>query len=84
MPASMELNSNIKSVNYFLFLRKIKSEKYPQVDDTWSHVKEIPNTPLLVSLDFAFNKSASLEIFDYSRKEHIEKIYSFEETFGCT
>mgnify|MGYP000889969115 FL=1 len=49
----------------------------------WSHthVKEIPNTKLLVSLHHNLEKAAGLEIFDISKKDQINKIYSFE-VFG--
>lgn len=47
----------------------------------WTHVREIPNTKLLVSLSHSFFTSANMEIFDISKKTP-RKIYSFEEVFG--
>lgn len=42
-------------------------------------MKEIANTGLLVSVQHSYDTSASMEIFDVSRKGHPKKIYSFEE-----
>lgn len=50
--------------------------------DNWTHVKEIANTKLLISLNHVMDKSANLEIFDISCKT-MKKIYSFEEVHGC-
>ena len=50
--------------------------------DSWTHVKEIANTGLLVSLHHNYNQSANLEVFDVSRKGQTKKIYSFEEISG--
>lgn len=48
----------------------------------WTHVKEIPNTKLAVSLHHSSLKSANLEIFDLSQKGQAKKLYSFEEVEG--
>ena len=48
----------------------------------WTHVKEIANTGLLVSVHHCYNKSANLEVFDVSRKGHTKKIYSATEVSG--
>ena len=53
-----------------------------QGDDNWTHVKEIANTRLLVSMQHVGSKSANLEVFDVSRKGQVRKIYSFEEVSG--
>ena len=45
-------------------------------------IKEIPNTRFLVSLHHSYNQSANLAIFDISKKEKIQKVYSFEEVVG--
>ena len=45
----------------------------------WTHVKEIANTGLLVSVQHCFDSSATLEIFDVSQKGQAKKIFSFEE-----
>ena len=44
-------------------------------------VKEIPNTKLLVSLNYFYKKAANMAIFDLSKKV-AKKIYSFEEVLG--
>ena len=48
----------------------------------WTHVKEIASTGLLVSVHHCYDHSASLEVFDVSRKGQAKKIYSFEEVSG--
>ena len=53
-----------------------------KTEHTWTHVKEIPNTKLLVSLHHNREKSANLEIYDISNKAHIRKIYSLGEVSG--
>ena len=45
-------------------------------------MKEITNAKLLVSVHHSWNKSASLKVFDVSRKGQVRKIYSFEEVPG--
>jgi len=46
-------------------------------------VKEIANTGLLVSAQHSYDtSSANLAVFDVSRKEHVNKIYAFEEVSG--
>lgn len=47
-----------------------------------THVKEITNTGLLVSLNHAFDVSANMQIFDVSKKEKVQKVFSFEEIEG--
>ena len=50
----------------------------------WTHVKEIPNTKLLVSLSQYKNKAANMAVFDISKKDHIKEIYSLDEVSeGC-
>mgnify|MGYP007122282732 CR=1 FL=1 len=49
---------------------------------TWTHVREIPSTNLLVSLSHSSNKSANMKIFDISRKGQKKDVYSFEEILG--
>ena len=63
---------------YFRFLGLIQSSLY---SGFWTYLKEIPNTKLLVSLNYHHKESASMAIFDISRKVSKE-IYSFEEIFG--
>ena len=48
----------------------------------WTHVKEIANTGLLVSVHHCWSTSANLEVFDVSRKGQPKKIYSFDEVSG--
>ena len=52
------------------------------IEFSWSHVKEIPNTNLLVSLHHNEDKAAKLEIFDISKKDRTNIICSFEEVKG--
>ena len=46
------------------------------------HVKEIPNTKLLVSLSHNYNTSANIAVFDISKKDQIKEIYSLGEVTG--
>lgn len=50
--------------------------------NSWTHLKEIRNTSLLVSLHHCWNTSANLEIFDIVQEGKARKIYSFEEVLG--
>ena len=47
----------------------------------WTHVKELPNTKLLVSLNHKLREAANMAIFDLSRKVP-KKIYTFEKALG--
>ncbi len=49
----------------------------------FAHVKEIPDTRLLVSFQHRIGESANLQVFDVSQKGRANKIYSFEEVVGC-
>lgn len=49
---------------------------------SWTHVKEIPNTTLLVSLHHDWLQGANLGIFDISKKDRINRIYSCELVKG--
>ncbi len=51
-------------------------------DSTCTHVKEISNSSLLVSLHYNYLKSANMEIFDISKKGEAKKIYSLGEVSG--
>ena len=53
-----------------------------EIGSTWTHVKEIPNTNLLVSLHHNYLKSASMEVLDISKKGEAKKIYSLGEVSG--
>ena len=55
---------------------------FSQVPDSWTHVKEIANTRLLVSVHHNWRHSANLEVFDVSRKGQAKKIYKFEAVSG--
>lgn len=50
--------------------------------DSWTHVKEVPNSSLLISLHNNCDESANMEIFDISEKGHAKKVYAFEEALG--
>lgn len=62
------------------------SESYDQnnkdFQDNWTHIKEIPNTGLLVSLGHRWKTSAGMEIFDISKKGSARRVYAFEEIMG--
>mgnify|MGYP006950859711 CR=1 FL=1 len=46
-------------------------------------MREIPNTKLLVSLNFMNHEDARMEIFDISKKEKAQKIYTLAKSSGC-
>ena len=50
--------------------------------DSWTHVKEIPNTELVVSLHHNYEESANMSVFDISKKDQIKEIYSLGEVSG--
>ena len=50
--------------------------------NSWTHVKEIPNTKLLVSLHHDYDNSANMAVFDISTKDQIKEIYSLDEVSG--
>ena len=56
-----------------------------QDDDysSWTHVKEIPGSKLLISLHHFSKKCANIEVFNLTKKGKSEKIYSFDEVIGC-
>ena len=49
---------------------------------SWTHVKEIPNTRLLVSVHHCWDTSAKLKVFDVSRKGQRKSIFLSEEVLG--
>ena len=49
---------------------------------SWTHVKEIPKSPYLISLHHSYDESANMEIFDISNKGKIKKIYSLGQLNG--
>ena len=48
----------------------------------WTHVKEIPNTKLLISLQHSYQKCAKFKMFDISKKGVAKTVYTFEEVLG--
>ena len=55
----------------------------PEIDAySWTHVKEIPNSNLLVTLHQNGLKAANMEVFDISTKIKSKKIYSLGEISG--
>ena len=52
------------------------------IDSEWTHLKEISNTKLLVSIHSDWANAANMEIFDISKKGQANKIYPFEEVSG--
>ena len=77
----MEWNSKTQVVYFNLsFLFQIRSQYIK--GDSWTHVKEVANTGLLVSVRHNEENAANLEVFDVSQKGQPKKIYSFEEVSG--
>ena len=74
-----KINGILIFSNLALILITISKEYEPG----WAHLKEIPNTELIVSVHHSWDVSANLEVFDVSQKEQVKKIYSFEEIPGC-
>ena len=54
-----------------------------EIENSWTHVKEIPNTNLLISLHHSFEKSANMVVLDVAKKGAAKKIYALGEFFGC-
>lgn len=67
---------------YFNLLYQMNTTYIYQGYLGWTHVKEISNTGLLVSLHHSYNKAANMEIYAISQKGKTRKIYSFEEVVG--
>ena len=53
-----------------------------QGEGSWTHVKEIASTRLLVSVQHDYYKSANVEVFDVSWKGQARKVYSFVKVSG--
>ena len=56
--------------------------EYILLEERWTHVKEILNTKLLVSLFHRMNTSASMAIYDISKQGKINKVYSLGDVPG--
>ena len=54
-----------------------------KISENCSHLKEIPGSKLLISLQHSLSKCANIEVFNVANKDRPEKIYSFEEVIGC-
>lgn len=52
-----------------------------ELKQSWTHLKEISETGLLVSAHHDW-RLVNLEVFDISKKGKVKKIYSFEEACG--
>lgn len=65
-----------------MFRGMMSSSLSQDYDATCTHVKEVTNTRLLVSVNYQWDQSAHLEVFDVSRKGQVKKLYSFEEISG--
>ena len=50
--------------------------------ESWTLVKEIPYTKLLVSLHHNYGKSANMTVYDISKKNQIKEIFSLDEISG--
>ena len=72
-------------VIYSFYMKKLFKSIFEyncKADYSWTHIKEIPNTPYLVSLHHSYYKSANIEIFDISNKGKIKKIFSLGKLNG--
>ena len=78
----MELNSTNIVVFLIFHFGIMIDRRVKEIGGSWTHVKEIANTGLLVSVHHCYDNSANLEVFDVSRKRQVKKIYSFEEVSG--
>lgn len=47
-----------------------------------THVKEIPGTTLLISLNHKCFKTANFGIYDVSKKGRAKNVYTFDEAWG--
>ena len=70
---TLNICNEIKNEIFFFFIHQ---------GNSWTHVKEISNTKLVVSQHHRWNTSAKMEIFDLSKKGRAMKIRSFEEIRG--
>src|SRR5690348_401427 len=65
-----------KGNNMKIFRIGINRNKYIYQDDvSWTHVREIPGTRLLVSLNHNPINCANMEIADISNKDQVKKIF---------
>ena len=55
---------------------------YFEIGISSTHVKEIPNSNLIVSLYHDIDASGKMEIFDISKRGKVKKIYSFGIVYG--
>ena len=76
---SMEWNLRLKLVTYHSMWIWAQIFVKFQENNSWTHVKEISSTGLLVSLHHCNDTSANMSVFDISKKGKARKIYSFEE-----
>ena len=77
-----ECNLVIKVKNFIKPLSTLFINQYHKVEYSWTHVREIPGTKLLVSLHHSCYDSANLAVFDLTYKGKVNQIYSFEEVHG--
>lgn len=72
-----------KNKNYGSFVgAQIRDVSSSLIVGSWTHVKEILGTRLLISLHYGFRSSANMEIFDLSKKRQMHKIYALGDTPG--
>ncbi len=76
----MEFSSKIRVI--YFFIHRLKYSVFSKADYSWTHIKDIPSSGLLVSLHHSVMKSANMEIFDISQRGKVKKVYSFEEVLG--
>ena len=46
------------------------------LESSWTHVREVPNTKLLVSLHHRDDETANMAVYDISRQDKINEVYS--------
>ena len=81
MQALMELKLRIQ-VNFRIPNLFEPDDVIILIENSWTHVKEIPSTTLLVTLHHKSRKSANMTVFDISKKDQIQEIYSLGEVSG--
>lgn len=49
---------------------------------SWTQIREIPNSNLMVSLNHVEGDSTSLQLYNISQKGNVSVVYAFEEAIG--
>ena len=82
---NMQVLKEYSFVTKVLINFELLNHPYVTYEDeySWTHVREIPDSKLLVSLHHACLDSANITVFNLTKKGRAEMIYSFNEAFGC-